>query len=93
LTLLDEPEVSLHPELLSLLADQLREGSQRTQLIVATHSDTLIRFLERSEVVVLDVTEDGMTSLTRADELDLGEWLKDYSMDELWRNGRIGARA
>ena len=93
LTLLDEPEVSLHPELLSLLADQLREASQRTQIIVATHSDTLIRFLEPSEVVVLDATEDGMTSLTRADELDLGEWLKDYSLDELWRNGRIGARA
>jgi predicted ATPase len=93
LTLLDEPEVSLHPELLSLLADQLREASQRTQLIVATHSDALIRFLEPSEVVVLDATEDGMTTLTRADELDLGEWLKDYSLDELWRNGRIGARA
>jgi predicted ATPase len=85
--------VSLHPELLSLLADQLREASQRTQLIVATHSDTLIRFLEPAEVVLLDATEDGMTSLTRADELDLGEWLKEYSLDELWRNGRIGARA
>ena len=93
ITLLDEPEVSLHPELLSLLADQLREASRRTQLLVATHSDTLIRFLEPSEVVVLDASEDGMTSLTRADELDLGEWLKDYSLDELWRNGRIGARA
>ncbi len=93
LTLLDEPEVSLHPELLSLLADQLREASQRRQIIVATHSDTLIRFLEPSEVVVLDSTEDGMAKLTRADELDLGQWLKDYSLDELWRNGRLGARA
>jgi len=93
LTLLDEPEVSLHPELLSLLADQLREASERTQIIVATQSDTLIRFLEPSEVVVLDSTEDGMTSLTRADELDLDDWLKDYSLDELWRNGRLGARA
>ena len=92
LTLLDEPEVSLHPELLSLLADQLREASQRTQIIVATHSDTLIRFLEPKEVVVLDSTEDGMTNLTRADQLDLDEWLKDYSLDELWRTGRIGAR-
>jgi predicted ATPase len=93
LTLLDEPEVSLHPELLSLLADQLREASRRTQIIVATHSDTLIRFLEPSEVVILDSTEDGMTSLTRADELDLDEWLKEYTLDELWRNGRLGARA
>jgi predicted ATPase len=93
LTLLDEPELSLHPELLSLLADQLREASGRTQIVVATHSDTLIRFLEPSEVVVLDSDEDGMTTLTRADELDLDEWLKDYSLDELWRTGRIGARA
>jgi predicted ATPase len=93
LTLLDEPEVSLHPELLSLLADQLRDASRRTQVIVATHSDTLIRFLEPSEVVVLDSTDDGLTTLTRADELDLGQWLKDYSLDELWRNGRLGARA
>ena len=62
-------------------------------MIVATHSDTLIRFLEPAEVVVLDSTEDGMTKLTRADELDLGEWLKEYSLDELWRNGRLGARA
>jgi predicted ATPase len=93
LTLLDEPEVSLHPELLSLLADQLREASKRTQIIVATHSDTLIRFLEPAEVVVLDSTGEGMTTLTRADELDLRDWLKDYSLDELWRNGRIGARA
>src|SRR5207245_10518159 len=46
LTLLDEPEVSLHPELLSFLADLLREASTRTQVIVSTHSDRLIRFLE-----------------------------------------------
>lgn len=92
LTLLDEPEVSLHPQLLSLLADQLREASGRTQIVVATHSDTLLRFLKPSEVVVLDSTEEGLTKLTRADELDLEDWLKDYSMDELWRNGRMGAR-
>ena len=93
LTLLDEPEVSLHPELLSLLADQLREASRRTQIVVATHSDTLVRFLEPSELVVLDSNEDGFTTLTRADQLDLGEWLKEYSLDQLWRHGRIGARA
>lgn len=92
LTLLDEPEVSLHPELLSLLADLLREASSRTQLIVATHSDRLIRFLQPNEVLLMDATEDGMSSVTWADGLDLDEWLKEYALDELWRNGRIGAR-
>lgn len=93
LTLLDEPEVSLHPELLSLLADAMREASSRTQIVVATHSDRLIRFLRPSEVVVMDAVEDGTTSLKWADELDLSAWLSDYSLDELWSNGRLGARA
>ena len=91
-TLIDEPEVSLHPELLSLLADLMRKASRRTQLVVATHSDRLIRFLKPEEVVVIDSTDDGMSTLTWADQLDIGEWLKDYSLDELWQNGRIGAR-
>ena len=92
LTLLDEPEVSLHPELLSLLAEMLREASNRTQLVVATHSDRLIRFLQPKEIVVIDADERGMSTLKWADELDLDEWLKDFSLDELWSNGTLGAR-
>ena len=91
-TLLDEPEVSLHPELLSVLADCMREASQRTQLIVATHADRLVRFLTPEEVVVLDM-EDGATKATRADELNLEEWLKDYTLDQVWQNGRMGGRS
>jgi predicted ATPase len=92
LTLLDEPEVSLHPELLNQLADLLREASKRTQLVVATHSDRLIRFLSPDEVVVVDSTDDGMSTLTWADRLDLDKWLEDYTLDELWSSGRLGAR-
>ncbi len=92
LTLLDEPEVSLHPELLSLLADLLREASNRSQIVVATHSDRLIRFLEPNEVLVMDRNEDGTSNATWADQLDIANWLKEYSLDELWRSGRIGAR-
>jgi predicted ATPase len=91
-TMIDEPEVSLHPELLSLLADLLREASQRTQLIVATHADRLIRFLKPSEVVTIDVNEEGAAGASRADELDLEKWLEEYSLDEVWQMGRMGAR-
>ncbi len=59
LTLLDEPETSLHPELLSLLAGLLREASQRTQLIIATQSDALVRFLQPSEVLAMDLPRTG----------------------------------
>ena len=93
ITLLDEPEVSLHPELLSLLAGLMREASQRTLLIVATHADRLVRFLEPNEVVTLDVAEDGMAKATWADQLDLEGWLSEYTLDEVWRLGRMGGRS
>ncbi len=92
-TMIDEPEISLHPELLSLLADLMREASTRTQLIVATHSDRLIRFLEPQEVLVMDSAEDGQTTATWANQLDLEKWLADYTLDEIWRMGRMGGRA
>jgi len=92
-TLIDEPEISLHPELLSLLAELFREASTRTQLIVATQSDSLIRFLKPEEVVVMDIGEDGLATATRADTMDLDNWLKDYTLDEVWRMGRMGGRS
>lgn len=92
-TLLDEPEVSLHPELLSLFADLLREASERTQVVVATHSDRLISFLKPEEVVVMDVEEDGMVTATWADQMDLQEWLKEYTLEELWRKRLLGGTA
>jgi predicted ATPase len=92
-TMIDEPEVSLHPELLCLLAELMREASKRTQLIVATHSDRFIRFLKPEEVVAMDVNAQGYATATWADSLDLEHWLKEYSLDEVWRMGRMGGRS
>ncbi len=93
ITMIDEPEVSLHPELLSLLSDLMREASKRTQLIVATHSDRFIRFLKPEEVVVMDIDQTGCTTAAWADSLDIERWLSEYSLDEVWRMGRMGGRS
>jgi predicted ATPase len=90
-TLINEPEVSLYPELLRLLADLMREAAKKTQLIVATHSDRLIRFLEPKEVLVCDA-EDGLTTMNWADSFNLEKWLQDYSLDEVWQMNLIGGR-
>jgi predicted ATPase len=90
-TLIDEPEVSLHPQLLSILTDAMLEVSEHTQLIVATHSERLIRFLEPEQVLVMDEKE-GLTQVRWADSLDLEAWLESYALDELWRMGRLGGR-
>jgi len=41
----------------------------------------------------MDIDEQGYTTPAWADSLDLEEWLADYSLDEVWRMGRMGARA
>lgn len=91
-TLIDEPEVSLHPELLAQLAELMREASRRTQLVVATHADRLVRFLQPKEVLVCNL-EEGEAELKWADSLDLEHWLKEYTLDEVWRLGQLGGRA
>jgi predicted ATPase len=93
LTLIDEPEVSLHPEMLRLLAGLMREASTRTQLIVATHSDRFVRFLKPEELLVCDLDGGGGTTVRRASNLDLDAWLADYALDELWSMGRLGGRS
>jgi predicted ATPase len=91
-TLIDEPEASLHPDLLRLLVELMREASTRTQLIVATQSDRLVSFLEPRELLVADVDEANAT-FQWGDELDIDHWLKEYSLGDLWRTGVIGGRS
>jgi predicted ATPase len=91
-TLIDEPEVSLHPEMLRLLAELMREASERTQLIVATHSDRFVRFLTPSELVLCDANKNGTLGVHRASDLDLNDWMEHYTLDQLWNMGRLENR-
>jgi predicted ATPase len=93
ITLIDEPEVSLHPEMLRLLADLMREASERSQIIVATHSDRFVRFLDPKDLIVCDLDETGSMTARRADQLDLKRWLEDYTLDQLWSKGILGGRS
>ena len=92
-TLLEEPEIGFHPELQRLLIDLMREVSKRTTLIVTTHSDRFVRFIEPEELLIMD-TDEGIAKVTRADQhAGIADWLSDYGLDELWRAGRLGGRS
>jgi len=87
-TLLEQPEISLSPGMVTILVDVLREASRRTQLIVVTNSERLVRCLRPDELVVADA-EEGLAKFTRADELELENWLADYTLDQIWSMGRL----
>jgi len=93
LLLVDTPEASLHPFAVRLLADMLRQASQRTQVVVATQSPELVSAVGREDPKAIIVVEkhEGQTTMRRpADKDDLREWLKDFSMGELWLAGHLG---
>jgi predicted ATPase len=88
---IEEPELGLHPDLMPTIADLMQEASERTQLIVTTHSDVLVDALTQSpEDVIVCEKHDGNTLMRRLSRDDLSTWLEKYSLGNLWTSGQIG---
>ncbi len=88
---IEEPELGLHPDILPKIADLLVEASQRTQLIVTTHSDILVDAMtERPDAVVVCEKHQGQTQMKRLAAEDLGIWLENYRLGQLWTRGDLG---
>ncbi len=89
---IEEPELALHPDALSLLAELLRSASQRTQVIITTHSPELINhFSDEPEVVVVcERGSDGGTQFRRLSREDLESWMDEYRLGEVWMSGAAG---
>ncbi len=86
---IEEPEIGLHPDILPAIAEMLIEASQRTQLIVTTHSDALVSALSPESVLICDRDNRG-SHLSRLDPERLKKWLENYTLGDLWRMGEIG---
>ena len=88
---IEEPELGLHPDVLPKLADHLLEASNRTQLIVTTHSDVLVDAMsDQPEAVVVCEKHHGSSEMSRLSADDLKVWLGKYRLGELWIRGELG---
>lgn len=91
LLVIEEPELGLHPDVLPMLAGLLKEASQRTQLIVTTHSDELVDAMsDTPDSVVVAERNESCTILTRLNSEKLKPWLEKYRLGQLWTRGEIG---
>ncbi len=87
---IDEPESGLHPGLMPIVADLLRDAANRTQLVVATHSPQLVDALDVEHIVVMEKV-DGETLVQRLqDRSQFDAWLEHYTKAELWLSGELG---
>ncbi|MFZ1599482.1 MAG: AAA family ATPase, partial [Anaerolineae bacterium] len=88
---IEEPELGLHPDVIPHIARLLMRASQRTQLVVTTHSRMLVDALsgDPSSVIVCEKA-DGASQFERLDPDDLALWLEKYSLGDLWSMGELG---
>lgn len=93
LILIEEPELGLHPDAIRIVAEELLEASERTQIVVTTHSAELISAMQQTPdaVLVCEKDFDNATTIQRLDPASIRRWLKEFSsLGDLWRSGAIG---
>ncbi len=88
---IEEPENYLHPRLLPELAEECQQASDRTQLIVTTHSPFFINPLRPEEVRVLHRAADGYTRVRRVSDMPGIQAFLDQgaNLGELWMEGHF----
>ena len=88
---IEEPERNLHPGLLREVASVVKRLSQKTQVIITTHSSQLLDCFNLDEinsdvsVLLLSKIDDVGTQAFPVDELgksrdDLSEWMRDFGV-------------
>ncbi len=90
--LLDEPELGLHPNAITLIAAMIQRVSLSSQVILATQSPFMVDCFDLENITVADV-EDGATRLRKLERKAYQQWLDDeFSLSELWLSNVLGGQ-
>lgn len=93
LTCVEEIDHGLHPQAIQLLVERLREASERTQFLIATHSPALANRLRPEELVVSERRDDGSSAIpavTASQIRRITAESEDLPLGELWFSGALG---
>ena len=91
LVCLDEPEISLHPDMINTIAEAIKHASQNTQMIIATHSPLLLNSFNIDNVLIFEKNRDNETSVSTKTLKDFGEE-EDFLVGQAWLQGLIGGK-
>lgn len=95
MTCVEEIDHGLHPYALDVIVERLRSASRRTQLLVATHSPTLVNRLKPNELIVCQRDpETGEALIPAIDPKVVAEMERKLDgqvrLGELWFTGALG---
>ena len=90
MTLIEEPERGLHPMVIRKLIDLMRQqASPENPIWLTTHSESVVRALKLSELVLVDKVE-GRTTMKSADAGKISQKdLAPLGLDEVWQSNLL----
>lgn len=89
--IMDEPELGLHPYAINIIGGLIRSVATKIQVVIATQSTLLIDCFQPNDIVVVE-RDQRCSSFRRLHAEELDDWLKDYSLSELWEKNVLGGR-
>ena len=94
--IIDEPELGLHPMAIDILAEMINIASKHSQIFITTQSERLINHFEPKNIIVVDRKQDMSgrfySDFKKLKSSDLKDWIKDYSLSDIWNSNIIGGR-
>jgi predicted ATPase len=88
---IDEPELGLFPRAVATLAEAIRSASSQCQIVLATQSNRLVRYLKPDSLICC-AWKDGQSTVQRVSPADEFQFMDDYTLgDYIERNPNAGA--
>lgn len=89
----DEPEIGLHPDMVSVLSSVINQANREgTQIIIATHSPMLLNMFELEQVGIVEKNDHNASVVSFKSEEEFAEWVGEFLPGKLWLQGLLGGR-
>jgi len=89
--IIDEPEISLHPYAINILGALLHSVSENIQIIISTQSVALLDEFDLEDIIIVE-NHNGKPEYKWLNAKEYENWLKEYTVSELWYKNVLGGR-
>lgn len=70
LIIIEEPERSIHPYLISKVVDMMKDASQQKRIIVTTHNPEVVKYAGLENILLVSRDKEGFSTISRPSEKD-----------------------
>ncbi len=87
---IDEPELGLHPDMISTITDAIKYASQSSQIVIATHSEHILNAFDIENVRVFEKNDSNNTVVNSFTSLQFEGWYDNFVVGKMWRQNDLG---